>query len=406
MRGDKPVMTPVSALLLGAGASRDAQVPVSTEMTAKLAARLNEHPQSRDTQAFNFVYGAMIQHAAARGTDPSVGLDVERVFAAVMLLADRRDLEVTPFVAAWHPAVDAWDRPMLASGFDENVGHAVRQDPERLGSLIAQYVESRVGVGVGETYRSLANAMIGALRQLLQPQDVGYLEPIARASRTPGGLTVATLNYDKSVEMAAHAAGVHADTGIKYWSQARKWNWAASGLRLLKLHGSIDWCWTDEASPGQSLPDARIVETDNPLEEHRRPALVFGQRSKLVASGPFLSLLLEFERLLESATRLIVIGYSFRDDHINEIIRRWLADEPSRTITIVDPSLRPDDLHGGITVRGNIISRAIRNDGRQDFRQDLLRWLNPITQPGQEPPRQRAEIVSQCAEDAIGLLLP
>lgn len=406
MRGEEPAMPPAPALLLGAGASRDAQVPVSTEMTAKLAAMLNEHPQSRHTQAFNFVYGAMIQHAAARGVDPSAGLDVERVFTAVMLLADRRDLEVTPFVAAWHPAVDAWDRPILASGFDQNVAGAVRQDPGRLGSLIAHYVESRIGVGNGETYRTLADSMIGALRRLLQPQDVGYLEPIARAARAPGGLTVATLNYDTSIETAARAANVHADTGIEHWSKAREWNWAACGLRLLKLHGSIDWCWTATASPGQPLPDLRIVETDSPLEEHRRPALVFGQGSKLVASGPFLSLLLEFERLLESVARLIVIGYSFRDDHINEIIRRWLADDASRTITIVDPSLQPDDLHGGITVRGNVVTRVIRTDGRRDFRQDLLRWLNPIAQPGQELPTQRAEIVSKYAKDAIGELLP
>jgi hypothetical protein len=126
----------------------------------------------------------------------------------------------------------------------------------------------------------------------------------------------------------------------------------------------------------------------------------------LVASGPFLSLLLEFERLLESATRLIIIGYSFRDDHVNEVIRRWLADDASRTITIVDPSLRPDDAHGGINVRGTVVTRVTRTDGRQDFRQDLLRWLNPIAAPGHEPPRQRAEIISQSAKDALGVLLP
>lgn len=211
-------------------------------MTARLAGVLNEQPQSRHTQAFNFVYGALIHHAAARGVDPSVGLDVERVFSAVTLLAERRDLEVSPFVAAWHPAVDDWDRPILASFFDQNVERAVREEPGQLGRLIADYVESRIGVGTGETYRVLAGMMVSALRRLLQPQDVSYLEPIARASRTPRGLTVATLNYDTSVEKAAHAVGVHADTGIKCWSETREWNWSDSGLRLLKLHGSINWC--------------------------------------------------------------------------------------------------------------------------------------------------------------------
>lgn len=98
---------PAPVLLLGAGAARAAQVQGSTEMTATHAAMLNEHRQGRHTQAFNGVYRAMIQHSAARGVDPSSELDVERVFAAVTLLADRRDHELTPFIARWHPAVDA-----------------------------------------------------------------------------------------------------------------------------------------------------------------------------------------------------------------------------------------------------------------------------------------------------------
>lgn len=42
---------------------------------------------------------------------------------------------------------------------------------------------------------------------------------------------------------------------------------------------------------------------------------------------------------LVTTERLIVVGYSFSDLHINETIRSWLATDPRVTLTIVDPYL-------------------------------------------------------------------
>lgn len=56
--------------------------------------------------ALNFAVGAMIAHDTARGANPYAGIDVERLFAAVQMLASRGDLETTPFVASWAPALD------------------------------------------------------------------------------------------------------------------------------------------------------------------------------------------------------------------------------------------------------------------------------------------------------------
>src|SRR4051812_3365577 len=98
-------------VLLGAGASEEAGVPLTFEMTEKLVYRLNaQGGWGQSAQALNFVCGALVAYDAAQGGNPYKGLDVEGVFAAIELLARRRDLEVTPFVAAWHPAVDEWDR--------------------------------------------------------------------------------------------------------------------------------------------------------------------------------------------------------------------------------------------------------------------------------------------------------
>jgi hypothetical protein len=64
--------------------------------------------------------------------------------------------------------------------------------------------------------------------------------------------------------------------------------------------------------------------------------VIFGGRNKLTAEGPFLDLLVKFQSVLSENSHLIVVGYSFRDQHINRCIRRWLARDRSRCLTIVE----------------------------------------------------------------------
>jgi hypothetical protein len=49
-------------------------------------------------------------------------------------------------------------------------------------------------------------------------------------------------------------------------------------------------------------------------------------------------LLAEFEEQLADADQLIVIGYSFRDDHVNEVIRNWTLERKSNHLLVVDPN--------------------------------------------------------------------
>lgn len=339
-----------TVVLLGAGASAEAGVPTTREMTAQLAARIDHqsYGQNKLAAALNFVCGALIAYDAAQGFDPFEGLDVERVFAAVELLAERRTLEVSPFVASWHPAVDAWDdlRRTAPVAFDRKFKQAL-SSPHYSGQivgLINQLIDSRVTTASsGTTYAALGRRMLGELRDLVSvtQKRVGYLEPLVARGRGRGGLTIATLNYDLGVEYAAEAAGVPLDTGIESWLAGGRWRWPVDGIRLLKLHGSINWVWDRLDHEDGELP-GDVVRISEPDEEHENPALVFGNRGKLRAEGPFLGLLAEFEAQLKAASRLVAIGYSFRDDHVNEAVRQWLSEDRARTILVIDP-FWPDD---------------------------------------------------------------
>lgn len=350
---------PTPVVLLGAGASAEADVPTTFKMTRRLVdAVAGGYPGSQTAQALNFVCGALVLHDSAQGRSPYEALDVERVFAAVGLLAQRRELEVTPFVSSWQPAVDAWDAPPLPSLFD-------RRFLEKLGSPAAdasrnelvKLVRAATGKGDGRVYERLTADMVRHLVHLIavQPKSTGYLIPLLRSGQTLGPLTIATLNYDRSIELAAQAEDILVHTGLTEWTKTKTWNWPKRGVRLLKLHGSIDWRW--ERSPNTPLRNITVEQTEDPQDDRRPPAIVFGARGKLQVQGPFLSLLSEFELQLGLTDRLIVIGYPFRDQHVNEVIRRWVVDGDAREITIVDPEPSRADfvyqLAGHLNPRGS-----------------------------------------------------
>ena len=65
------------------------------------------------------------------------------------------------------------------------------------------------------------------------------------------------------------------------------------------------------------------------------PGIIFGEGAKLRADGPFLELLLEWASDLNDAEALLVIGYSFRDPHVNVTIANWFNAKPDRAIVVV-----------------------------------------------------------------------
>lgn len=385
---------PKTAVLLGAGASQEAGVPTTFEMTEKLVERVNSSgfAGSPIAAALHFVCGALLAHDAADGANPFTTLDVERVFAAVELLGERLTLEVTPFVAAWHRAVDALDTQtsMATGNFSRRFDQALAEPDSMHGveRAIIDLIDARTGSGAaGDTYRELARVLLKELRDLVatQPKDSRYLEPLAMAAEESGGLTIATLNYDLAIEQAAANRQVPCATGVERWLGAGNWDWPEVGIRLLKLHGSINWVWERPTEELGHLPRPVMRIAPDPQDETNPPAIVFGARGKLQTKGPFLSLLIELEQLLGAADKLVVIGYSFRDDHINQVIRRWTLEDRNRRIVVVDP---------GWPEQFNSLPHG-------DFRRDLLSYLIPSTvfdSPQFEP---RLEVRVERCSDAL-----
>jgi len=46
-----------------------------------------------------------------------------------------------------------------------------------------------------------------------------------------------------------------------------------------------------------------------------------------------------FKRKIDNFRNLLIIGYGFKDFHINEVVEKWFQEDKNRTVEIVDPFL-------------------------------------------------------------------
>lgn len=412
-------------LLLGAGASVEAGIPDSYDMTKKISEHFRKDSTlHKQAHVISFVVGGLLFQQGVRGEDPLVeGVNVEDLFNAVQLLAERDTLEAAAFVGSWHAMVEEFDKesantpnldrllqsifdgirreiiaavptsppPFCDSDIDRAIQNAVRGPgaswgaSASVGRKVGDYVMRVVKTwsdnlktrsahsafsfqsefqsairslqekpGEGKIFGRVAENMVKALTTLVWIKDkerVKHLEPLLRLAVQQKRLIVTTLNYDNSVELLAQAANVPCNTGIAQWSGTGSFDFTGEGIQLLKLHGSIDWV-LERGMPTSERPLPHTVvrsltETEGvPL----RPAVIFGQRNKLTVEGPFLDLLRAFQLDLNAADRLTVIGYSFRDDHINEYISQWLNKGSSHRLRVINPGFRKQPSQYGRTL--------------------------------------------------------
>ena len=362
--------------LLGAGASVEAEIPSAFAMTRKMLDIFSRDVQlQKHNKILRFVVGGLLFQRGVNGENPFDGINIEELFNAVLLLADRKNSELSSFVSSWNPAIEELEggevsrhtaRRMLENIYGPVERHLADRDREnrnglgyvprlgnRIDSFFSEYAfqegltlsikEFLRGSG-GQLFIETANRMTLKLIEMTWVTDPGkiqHLVPLVHYAQQTDAI-IATLNYDNTIELSAQSIGALCDTGFESWSQTGDFIFEGGHIPLIKLHGSIDWALTiTQPTPEKPLKYERIekvVPTDQANGEFR-PEIIFGGKNKLTAKGPFLSLLRAFETQLNRCNRLIVVGYSFRDDHVNEYIRTWLNGDSSRVITIIDPGV-------------------------------------------------------------------
>lgn len=366
-------------ILLGAGASVETGIPDAVGMTQKMLELFgDDRAHSKHNHILRFVVGGLLFQKGGRGENPFDGVNIEDVFNAIQTLADRQNLEAAPFMGSWHPLVEELDvlEPILPFYLSSKIAsqsyapssHEIdraiedvingKKGATSVGNIISKAIKStqprrspfrsflrqeepKERTGEGKIFNRTNDIMIRKLVDLVWVNDAGkvaHLQPLLKTKSTSDRVLV-TLNYDNALELAGESVGIPVETGISEMSKTGRFPVTVNGVCLLKLHGSIDWAWKDVAVSATNPLRSEVIQTvaqESMRKEGYRPAVVFGHRNKLTAHGPFLSLLEEFRSRLNNSDLLTVIGYSFRDNHINEYLTQWINERPERRIRIIN----------------------------------------------------------------------
>lgn len=98
------------------------------------------------------------------------------------------------------------------------------------------------------------------------------------------------------------------------------WQPTSKEANLLKIHGSINWT---------SDQDGRLIQKDR-IEKNDEEIIIYPTmlKHRQTAQAPYSELFREFANLLQVPnTTLIVMGYGFPDEHINNIISQNLKNQ-------------------------------------------------------------------------------
>ena len=338
-------------LLLGAGASKEAGIPDAKGMAEEFIKKFNSDSRfEKEAEVLNFVNAQLIADARKRSADPKIDcVDVEELYNAILLLSERDKLEISPFVETWHSDLSKI------------------KDLDRLLSSIMFRMEM----------------MLEELTLIKDEKKLEYLKPILNLAGRYKRLVIATLNYENGIELLSRVSGVPCNTGIESWTKKGVFEYPDDGIELIKLHGSNYWFW----SKGVTTYDERLPHSEIRFKSHFEetlsttalvypPMVIFGQRNKLTTEGPFLDLLKEFDEQLQQTDILTVVGYSFRDPHVNFYISKFLNRYGGK-IRIVDPGFETSDVEYVEYLRGLQKSRPDQVEVIKRYAGDALKDLYP-----------------------------
>lgn len=298
--------------LLGAGASKDAGCSTSDEMLENLRVRINAITNEKQKLTFSEIYTFIIATLKFKFSlekqDELVRrvINIEDFFMLLRQLVQKDSILPDPFIGTWNQKIIKWE-------FQQ-----------------------------ADVFREFMRFIISNLKTFWTDHDnkkaEDLLSPIKMlcANSAIDNLDFFTLNYDLVFE-SQFERGTELDAGFRkdvwratfenYDVPAGETSLEPIKLKYYKLHGSLDW-WYDQE-------DEEVLAVD--ASNNFNPLIVFGTDDKVISVDPFLYLLGKFRKRLNEVDLCVVIGYSFSDHHINNLILQQLKNDPKRRILVVDP---------------------------------------------------------------------
>lgn len=172
--------------------------------------------------------------------------------------------------------------------------------------------------------------------------DTNYLQPLKKHLKTLKNnqkIEIFTLNNDLVLEkFFKDENSIYTGFVSNKWVGFERENiddntYNASRINYYKLHGSMDW---------SRLYDGSIIKKqNNNLDDNVEiePLIILGYGAKIYTIDPFFSLLEYFKKALKMKKYYFIVGYSFFDPHINNIIFNELLSNPNKFMLIINPKI-------------------------------------------------------------------
>ncbi len=193
-----------------------------------------------------------------------------------------------------------------------------------------------------------------------------YLEPLnkflKKYSAEDNKIDIFTLNNDLVLEKYfENENAVYTGFVSNKWVGFERKNiddntYNTSRINYYKLHGSIDWI---------RLNDGTIVRKNETIDNNDieiNPFLIFGHGTKIYTIDPFFSLLEYFRNALKEKKYFIIIGYSFFDPHINNLIFNELTQSDEKFLIIVNPKICDGINDNDLENKDNL--KVLKNDAK------------------------------------------
>lgn len=318
--------------LLGAGASYDAECKLSSQMLDDLRKRISSKDDnifiSSEKEALKFLLSCLEYHSKWRTIETSENFkfipNIEELALLIRRVKNRENFLPYPITGNWA------DKLVLLESDFKNAPDSNKESDSLFESLDRK-IKSRL------------------LPLWLEPKSYDFLNPIKEFlgshPNSPFRLDIFSLNNDLVLE--------------NYFSlnQNNPWRGFVSGewvgfeeenfpeefgrINLYKLHGSLDWIRLDT---GDFKEVDKLEDLDkNHIEEQHSPYVIFGQGTKTFSVDPFFSLIQHFRKKLTDKEYFFVIGYSFFDPYINNLLIEAIRGT-SKKIIIVNPDFGPESL--------------------------------------------------------------
>ena len=165
-------------------------------------------------------------------------------------------------------------------------------------------------------------------------------QPVRVGKAAPGSIVdYLVLNYDTAVEDALAIERIPfsdgIDGGVTGWWNPETFDRDDLAARVLKLHGSVDWCEVPEDSlPRRIAPNLRVPD----MQDRRILIWPASTKYRETQLDPFAQLADRARRVMRpvrgSQRVLVICGYSFGDAHINTEIDRALH-ESTGDLTVI-----------------------------------------------------------------------